>query len=76
MSVVDFMIHLKPELSLVERNQLESEIADMDGVISVRFSPSHPHMLEVAYNPDSVCSDAVLECVRQRDGIAAQKVGL
>jgi hypothetical protein len=33
-------------------------------------------MLEVAYNPDSVCSDAVLECVRQRDGIAAQKVGL
>ena len=76
MSIVDFMIHLNPELPLVERNQLESEIADMDGVVSAHFSPNHPHMLEVAYNPDSVCSDALLECVRQRDGIVAQKVGL
>jgi hypothetical protein len=75
MSIVDFMIHLKPELPLNERTQLESEIGNMDGVMSAHFSPRHPHMMEVAYNPDVISSGVVLECVSQR-GIVAQKVGL
>lgn len=75
MSIVDFMIHLQQELPWTERSQLESEIGDMDGVMSAHFSPRHPHMMEVAYNPDVVSSNVVLERVSQR-GIVAQKVGL
>lgn len=75
MSIVDFMIHLKPELPQNERNQLESEIAEMEGVLSAHFSSRHLHLMEVAYNPDVVSSGVVLERVSQR-GIAAEKVGL
>lgn len=75
MSIVDFMIHLKPELPLNERTQLELEIGKKDGVMSACFSPSHPHMMTIAYNPDTVSSDELLEHVSQR-GIVALKVGL
>lgn len=75
MSIVDFIIHLEPELSLDERDQLETEIGDMDGVMSAHFSPRHPHLMEVAYNPDVVTSSVVLGNVSQH-GIVAQKIGL
>lgn len=75
MSIVDFIIHTKPELPLNERIHLESEIGDMDGVMSAHFSPRHHHMMEVAYNPDVVSSSLVMDHVSQR-GIVAQKVGL
>lgn len=75
MSIVDFMIHLKPELPLNERTRLESEIGGMDGVMSAHFSPRHPHMMEVAYNPEVISSGVVLAHVNRR-GIAAEKVGL
>ena len=75
MSIVDFIIHTEPELPLSERFQLESEIGDMDGVMSAHFSPRHHHMMEVAYNPDVVSSGVVLGRVSRR-GIVAQKVGL
>lgn len=75
MSIVDFMIHTKPELPVTARTQLESEIGEMDGVISAHFSPDYPHMMEVAYNPDIVTSSVVMEHVSQR-GIAAEKFGL
>lgn len=75
MSIVDFMIHLKPELPPFERVQLESEIGGMEGVMSAHFSQSHPHMMEVVYNPDAVSSDVVMERVSRR-GIEAQKVGM
>ena len=75
MSIVDFMIHLKPELPPDERIQLESEICDLDGVMTACFSARHPHMMEITYDPEVVTSSVVMECVIQR-GIAAEKVGL
>lgn len=75
MSIVDFIIHLEPELPLDERDQLESEIGDMDGVMSAHFCSNHLHLMEVAYNPDVVSSSMVLGGVRQH-GVVAQKIGL
>lgn len=72
MSIVDFMIHLQPELPWAERSQLESEIGDMDGVMLAHFSPRYPHMMEVAYNPDVISLNVVLERVSQR-GISWRK---
>lgn len=74
MNIVDFMIHLKPELPMSQRMQLESEIGDMNGVMSAHFS-SRPHLMEVAYDPDIVNSDELMGCV-SRHGIVAQKIGL
>lgn len=75
MSIVDFLIHTKPELPENERVELEIEIREMDGVMSACFSSSHPHIMEVTYDPDVVTSSLVMACVSQR-GIEAQKVGL
>lgn len=75
MSIVDFMIHLKPELHLNERAELEAEIGDMNGVMSAHFSPGHPHLMEVAYDPDVVTSNTLMGRVSER-GIEAHKIGL
>lgn len=75
MSIVDFMIHLKPELPLSERVQLESELGDMDGVMSAHFSSHHSHVMEVAYDPDVVTANVLMECVSEH-GIEAHKIGL
>ncbi len=75
MNIVDFMIHLQAELPPNERAQLESEISDMDGVMSAHFNSRYPHMMEVAYNPDVVSSGGVFGHVSQH-GIVAEKVGL
>ena len=75
MDLADFLINVHPELPMNERAQLEDEISHMEGVVSACFSPGHPHMMTVTYNPDAVGSGTVLERVGKR-GIEASKVGL
>lgn len=75
MDLTDFLINVHPELPMNERTQLEDEISHMEGVVSACFSPGHPHMMTVTYNPDAVSSGAVLEQVGKH-GIEACKVGL
>jgi hypothetical protein len=75
MSFADFLINVHPELPLNERARLEDELNHMGGVVSARFSPGHPHMMTVTYNPDAVSSGTVLARVGAH-GIEASKVGL
>lgn len=75
MDIADFLINVHPELPMNERAQLEDELSHMEGVVSACFSPGHPHMMTVTYNPDTVSSGTVLERVGKR-GIEASKVGL
>jgi len=75
MDLVDFLINVKPELPLDQRLLLETEIHNVEGVVSAHFSPGHPHMLEIAYNPDMVDSSALLARLN-RHGIVSNKIGL
>lgn len=75
MDLADFLINVHPELPVNERTQLADEICDMEGVVSACFSPVHPHMMTITYNPDAVSSGSVLERIGLR-GIEASKVGL
>lgn len=75
MDLVDFLINVKPELQLDQRLLLETEMHEVDGVVSAHFSPGHPHMLEVAYNPDIVDSNELLARVN-RHGFESNKIGL
>lgn len=75
MSLADFLINVRPELPMNERAQLEDELCRMGGVVSACFSPGHPHIMTVTYNPDAVSSGTVLARVGAR-GIAASKVGM
>jgi len=75
MDLADFLINVHPELPTDERTQLEDEIGHMEGVVSACFSPDHPHMMTVTYNPDAISSSKVMEQVGKH-GIEASKVGL
>ncbi|MBU1689662.1 MAG: hypothetical protein KJ958_10895 [Gammaproteobacteria bacterium] len=75
MDIADFLINVHPELHINDQMQLENEIGHMDGVLSAHFSPGHPHMMTIAYNPDAVSSSTVLARV-SRHGIEASKIGL
>lgn len=75
MDLADFLINVHPELPMNERTRLEDEISRMEGVVSACFSPEHPHMMTVTYNPDAVSSGTVLARIGER-GIEASKVGL
>lgn len=75
MDIVDFLIHLRHGLSDVQRMRLETELGDLEGVISAHFDHSNPHVIEVAYNPAAITSSKVMELVDSH-GIIADKVGL
>jgi hypothetical protein len=75
MDLADFLINVHPELPTDERAQLEDEICHMEGVVSACFSPNHPHMMTVTYNPDAISSGKVMEQVGKH-GIEASKVGM
>jgi hypothetical protein len=75
MDLADFLINVRPELPMSERTQLEDEISHMEGVVSACFSPGHPHMMTVTYNPNAISSGRVMEQVGKH-GIEASKVGM
>lgn len=75
MDITDIMIHVHPELSAEQSTKVEDEVSNQDGVISVCFSPEHQHEMTVAYNPESITSEAILSLVRQWDSDAVM-VGL
>ncbi len=75
MDMVDVLIHVHPNLSAMEREKLEQELRALAGVISVHFSPGHPHLLIVAYDPQAISSSTILAHAGTR-GVEATKVGL
>jgi hypothetical protein len=60
MNISDIMIHVHPELSAEQRTKVEDELSNQDGVISVHFSFEHQHEMTVAYNPESVTAENIL----------------
>jgi hypothetical protein len=75
MDMVDILINVHPDLSAGERSQMDDELRNVDGVISVHFSAEHPHLLTLEYNPEKTNSDALLRHVGDR-GVEASKIGL
>jgi hypothetical protein len=75
MNIADILIHVHPELSARQRDELEAGIRTRDGIVSVHFSSGHQHELIVAYNSEAVTARQILELVRQWDK-AATMVGL
>jgi hypothetical protein len=67
-NIADIVVHLHPESSCDDRDKMEQELRDHDGVISVHFDmDSHPRSLVVAYNPEVVTSEVLLEGIRKCD---------
>lgn len=73
--ITDILFHIPADLPASDRSNIERDLQGCDGVISAHFSPSHPHMLEVAYNPDTVNSQILRNHLTER-GLTVSMAGL
>lgn len=75
MDIVDFMIHVHPDLSAEQRGDIEQTLGACQGVMSAHFSAQHAHELTVAYDPRTINADAIMAQVKRWDQDAT-KVGM
>jgi len=75
MDITDILIHVHPALSAGQRAKIEEALSGSKGVVSAHFSPAHPHVLTVAYDPEAAQAGQLLQIVREWDQ-AATMVGL
>jgi len=75
MDITDLLIHVHPALSAEQRAKIEEALRGSKGVVSVHFSPAHPHVLTVAYDPEASHAGQLLQIVREWDQ-AATMAGL
>ncbi|MDQ1316079.1 MAG: hypothetical protein QG662_2188 [Pseudomonadota bacterium] len=74
MDIIDVVLHVNETLDPEERYDLEEKMRALDGVIAPRFNDSKPHLMIIAYDPDSIQSGDLLNEVR-RQGYHAQRCG-
>ncbi len=67
MDIADILIHVHPDLVAEQRAEVEKALGASEGVVSVHFSPQHSHELTVAYDPEAINSETILEQIRQWD---------
>ena len=75
MDIADIMFHVPADLSTKDRDNIERDIQGCDGVVSVHFSTQHPHMLEVAFDPQVIDTETLRKHVSER-GLEVSKIGL
>jgi hypothetical protein len=73
--ITDILFHIPADLPAALRGNIERDLQGCDGVISAHFSPRHPHMLEVAYNPHAVTAGTLRGHIAER-GLAVSQAGL
>ena len=74
-NIADVLFHVPADLPVIDRANIERDLQGCDGVISAHFSPGHPHMLEVAYNPQTVTSGTLRGHLTER-GLTVSMAGL
>lgn len=62
----DDYVHLHPGSLLIDRRKVEKELRDSRGVFSVHFDTDElRHAMFVAYNPEAISSEVLLEIIRK-----------
>jgi hypothetical protein len=75
MNMCDLVVHLNEDLDQDQRQRLEAEFSDRQGIFSAHFSRKHPHMMTVAYDCDAMHSQDIVRVV-EGQGWHAQAVGM
>jgi hypothetical protein len=74
-SLSDVLIHIDEALDLGRRQDLETQLRAIDGVISVKNPEDRPHLTLVEYIAAKVNAQHLLQIVRG-EGVHAELVGL
>lgn len=73
--LTDVTIHVDEALDHDCREDMETSLRSIDGVVSVHNSDQHPHLVMVEYDPASTDSGSVLSGVTGQ-GYHAELIGL
>lgn len=74
-SLCDVLIHIDENLSAQSRQEVESRLRELDGVVSVANHEARPHLTIIEYLHEKIDSKGLLELVRDQ-GVHAKLVGL
>lgn len=74
-NIADVLFHVPADLPVIDRANIERDLQGCDGVISAHFSHGRPHLLEVAYNPQTVTSGTLRGHLTER-GLTVSMAGL
>ncbi len=70
----DDFIHFRPNSLINDREKVEKDLCASNGVFSVHFdADKYRNAMIVAYNPEAVSSDVLLEIIR-KSGVKAVRV--
>ncbi|MEJ2451840.1 MAG: ATP-binding protein [Gammaproteobacteria bacterium] len=61
--LIDVTVHVDETLDADAHQQLEADLRDQPGVVSVRAPGNTPHLFIVTYNPDAIQPQAILRTV-------------
>ena len=75
MNIIDILVHIRTNLNGEDRDNVEQELRQLDGIIAPRFTEHNEHLLVVAYNPAKLNTGGLLEKVTAM-GLDARLVGL
>lgn len=73
MQGTDIMMHVNEQLTTDQRQDMESQLRQIEGVIAPRFNKAH--LLLIYYNMDKTSSSILLNFVRSK-GYETQLVGI
>lgn len=73
--LADVTIHIDRETNTGTRNQIETALRNLHGVVSVHMPDEEPHLLVVEYDTDVTTSTHMLTTVRELAG-HAEMIGL
>lgn len=73
MQAADIMIHVSNNLNLEQKQLVENQLREIDGVIAPRFNTEH--LLVIYFNLDKTKSSVLLNTVKSI-GYQAQLVGI
>ncbi|WP_462320710.1 ATP-binding protein [Halochromatium sp.] len=73
--LADVLIHIDESLTADRRTSVETQLREIDGVVSVNNPDDKPHLTLVEFRPDKVDSKTLLEQV-EAEGVHAELVGL
>ena len=74
-TISDIMVHIDEDLDKAHRDQLENYMRAQEGIISLGYHETQPHLMMVGYNPECITPTDILTSVKTR-GLHAELVGL
>jgi hypothetical protein len=73
--LTDVTIHMDRETDAGTRDQIETALRELQGVVSVHMPENRNHLLIVEYNPDMTRAEYMLETVNKLAG-HSEMIGL